>query len=307
MLLVTGPNMGGKTTFMRQVALATVLAHAGSFVPAGAATIGLVDRVFTRVGAADDLGRGDSTFMVEMRETASILAHATSRSLVLLDEIGRGTATFDGLALAWAIAEHLHDQVGCRTLFATHYHELCALETRLPGVANAHVAALEERGAITFLHKVMPGAAGKSYGIQVGRLAGLPVRVLRRASRILQRLEDQQQAGTGAQLDLFASGGASLAQAPPEPSAAGTSPDRGDDDTADEWPAARPGGLLADRAAGGGATRGVVHATPQYGTHHHAAPQIVARLAAIELDDLTPREAHRLLSDLVSMLHRDAH
>jgi DNA mismatch repair protein MutS len=202
--VITGPNMGGKSTVMRQVALITILAHVGSFVPAAEARIGLVDRVFTRVGAADDLGRGDSTFMVEMRETAQIVAQAGPRSLVLLDEIGRGTATFDGLALAWAITEHLHDQVGCRAMFATHYHELCGLEARLAGVRNMHVAVHEQRGQIVFLHRVEPGAAGRSYGIQVGRLAGLPARLLRRAQRILDRLEAQERASPGPQLDLFA-------------------------------------------------------------------------------------------------------
>src|SRR5690606_34225932 len=144
--LITGPNMGGKSTVMRQAALIAILAHMGSYVPASRARIGICDRIFTRVGAADDLGRGDSTFMVEMRETAQILAHATPQSLVLLDEIGRGTATFDGLALAWAIAEFLHDQVGCRTMFATHYHELCALEGLLSGARNVHVTVHEQRG-----------------------------------------------------------------------------------------------------------------------------------------------------------------
>jgi DNA mismatch repair protein MutS len=203
MWLVTGPNMGGKSTVMRQVALIAILAHMGAWVPARSATVGLCDRVFTRVGAADDLGRGDSTFMVEMRETAQILSHASDRSLVLLDEIGRGTATFDGLALAWAIAEFLHDQVGCRTMFATHYHELCALETTLAGVRNVHVTVHEQRGRIVFLHQVEQGPAGRSYGIQVGRLAGLPARVLRRASRILGRLEADPHAAGAPQLDLF--------------------------------------------------------------------------------------------------------
>lgn len=202
--VITGPNMGGKSTIMRQVALITILAHVGSFVPAASARIGLVDRVFTRVGAADDLGRGDSTFMVEMRETAQIVAQASARSLVLLDEIGRGTATFDGLALAWAITEFIHDQIGCRTLFATHYHELCGLEARLGGVRNVHVAVHEQRGEIVFLHRVESGPAGRSYGIQVGRLAGLPAGVLRRAQRILERLEAQERAAPSTQLDLFA-------------------------------------------------------------------------------------------------------
>jgi DNA mismatch repair protein MutS len=210
--VLTGPNMGGKSTVMRQVALITILAHVGSFVPAAAARVGLVDRIFTRVGAADDLGRGESTFMVEMRETAQIVAQASPRSLVLLDEIGRGTATFDGLALAWAITEHLHDQVGCRTMFATHYHELCGLEARLAGVRNVHVAVHEHRGQIVFLHRVESGAAGRSYGIQVGRLAGLPARLLRRAQRILDRLEAQERAAPSSQLDLFAPRGPAVDQ-----------------------------------------------------------------------------------------------
>jgi len=200
-LLVTGPNMGGKSTVMRMAALIAILAHAGAFVPAVRARVGLVDRIFTRVGAADDLGRGDSTFMVEMRETAAILGQATPRSLVLLDEIGRGTATFDGLALAWAITEFIHDQIACRALFATHYHELTALSDRLAGLRNVHVAVHEERGTILFLHRLEAGAAEHSYGIQVGRLAGLPASVLRRAHRLLTRLEADR--GATPQLDLF--------------------------------------------------------------------------------------------------------
>ncbi|WP_293269869.1 DNA mismatch repair protein MutS [Nannocystis sp.] len=202
-LLVTGPNMGGKSTVMRMAALVVLLAQAGSYVPAVRARVGIVDRVFTRVGAADDLGRGDSTFMVEMRETAAILSQATPRSLVLLDEIGRGTATFDGLALAWAITEFIHDQIGCRTMFATHYHELTALADRLAGLRNVNVAVHEDRGTIVFLHRIEPGAAEHSYGIQVGRLAGLPASVLRRAHKLLARLEASDR-GTAPQLDLFA-------------------------------------------------------------------------------------------------------
>jgi len=201
-LLVTGPNMGGKSTVMRMAALITILAQAGAYVPAVRARVGVVDRIFTRVGAADDLGRGDSTFMVEMRETAAILSQATPRSLVLLDEIGRGTATFDGLALAWAITEFIHDQIGCRALFATHYHELTVLSDRLAGLRNVHVAVHEDRGTIVFLHRVEAGAAEHSYGIQVGRLAGLPASVLRRAHKLLARLEASDR-GVVPQLDLF--------------------------------------------------------------------------------------------------------
>ena len=203
-VLLTGPNMGGKSTVMRMAALVAILAHAGSFVPAVRARVGTVDRVFTRVGAADDLGRGESTFMVEMRETAQILSQATPRSLVLLDEIGRGTATYDGLALAWAITEFLHDQVGCRAMFATHYHELTQLAERLGGLRNAHVTVHEERGTIVFLHRMETGPAERSYGIQVGRLAGLPASVLRRAQKLLVRLEQSKgDPRPEPQLDLF--------------------------------------------------------------------------------------------------------
>jgi DNA mismatch repair protein MutS len=187
--ILTGPNMAGKSTYIRQTALIAVMAQIGAYVPADAATIGLVDRIFCRVGASDDLSRGQSTFMVEMSETALILNHATDRSLVILDEIGRGTATFDGLSIAWAVAEHLHDQIGCRTLFATHYHELTDLANTKQAVANYNVAVREWNEEIIFLHKILPGAADKSYGIQVARLAGLPKPVLERAKSILSHLE----------------------------------------------------------------------------------------------------------------------
>jgi len=187
--ILTGPNMAGKSTYIRQVALITVMAQIGAYVPAEEAVIGLTDRIFCRVGASDDLSRGQSTFMVEMNETSLILNHATDRSLVILDEIGRGTATFDGLSIAWAVAEHLHDVVSCRTLFATHYHELTDLEATRPGVANFNVAVREWNEEIIFLRKILPGAADKSYGIQVARLAGLPKPVLERAKAILSHLE----------------------------------------------------------------------------------------------------------------------
>jgi DNA mismatch repair protein MutS len=189
LLLVTGPNMAGKSTLMRQVALNVLLAQAGAFVPARAARIGVVDRIFTRVGASDDLARGQSTFMVEMRETASILRGATSRSLVVFDEIGRGTSTFDGLAIAWAVAEYLHDVVKCRALFATHYHELCALAETRPHAANVNVSARETGDDIVFLHKLARGGASRSYGIAVARLAGLPEPVVARARALLKDLE----------------------------------------------------------------------------------------------------------------------
>lgn len=189
LLILTGPNMAGKSTYIRQVALLTLMAQTGSFIPASAAEIGLVDRIFTRVGASDDLSRGQSTFMVEMHETAAILNNATDRSLVILDEIGRGTATFDGLSIAWSVAEHLHDVLACRTIFATHYHELTALAARRDGVKNFSVAVREWNDRIIFLRKIIPGAADKSYGIQVARLAGLPKEILDRAKAILTSLE----------------------------------------------------------------------------------------------------------------------
>jgi DNA mismatch repair protein MutS len=189
MLVVTGPNMAGKSTFLRQNALLVVLAQTGSFVPAKAAHIGIVDRLFSRVGAADDLARGRSTFMVEMVETAAILNQATERSFVVLDEIGRGTATFDGLSIAWAALEYLHEVNRSRILFATHYHELTALADKLPRAANATVEVKEWRDEIVFLYRVVRGAADRSYGIHVAKLAGLPGPVLERASEVLDALE----------------------------------------------------------------------------------------------------------------------
>jgi DNA mismatch repair protein MutS len=188
-LVVTGPNMAGKSTFLRQNALIVVLAQSGSFVPAKAAHIGIVDRLFSRVGAADDLARGRSTFMVEMVETASILNQATERSFVVLDEIGRGTATFDGLSIAWAALEYLHEVNRSRVLFATHYHELTALADKLARAANATVEVKEWRDEIVFLYRVAPGAADRSYGIHVAKLAGLPAPVLARAGEVLNELE----------------------------------------------------------------------------------------------------------------------
>ena len=187
--IITGPNMAGKSTYIRQVALLAILAQAGSFVPATTAHIGVVDRVFTRVGAGDELARGQSTFMVEMAETAAILHHATRRSLVVLDEVGRGTSTFDGVSLAWAIVEHLHDRIGCRALFATHYHELTDLADDRPGITNLTVAVAEQDDDVVFLHRIEPGAAAKSYGIHVARLAGVPGSVVRRAREVLATLE----------------------------------------------------------------------------------------------------------------------
>jgi DNA mismatch repair protein MutS len=187
--LITGPNLAGKSTFIRQVALLTLMAQTGSFVPAKRARVGIVDRIFTRVGASDDLGRGQSTFMVEMTEAANILNNATVRSLVILDEIGRGTSTYDGVSLAWAITEYLHDHVGCRALFATHYHELARLADKLSGLRNYNVRVQEGDDDIVFLHQIAPGSADRSYGIHVARLAGVPREVLDRARQVLGELE----------------------------------------------------------------------------------------------------------------------
>jgi DNA mismatch repair protein MutS len=229
-LLLTGPNMSGKSTYLRQVALIALLAQVGSFVPAESARVGVVDRIFTRVGASDRLARGESTFLVEMRETAEILAQATRRSLVILDEIGRGTSTFDGLSIAWAVAEHLHDAPGlrCRTLFATHYHELVELAATRPQLRNAHFEVREWGHDVVFLRRLVPGGASRSYGIQVARLAGLPDEVIARAREVLATLEAHAadplaarpaRGGTGPapQLALFA---------PPEPPAGATPAER---------------------------------------------------------------------------------
>jgi len=196
--LITGPNMAGKSTYIRQVALIALLAHTGSFVPAAEARVDILDRIFTRIGARGNLARGQSTFMVEMSETANILHHANEQSLVILDEIGRGTSTFDGLSLAWSIVESLHQQLGSKTLFATHYHELTELAERLPRVFNLNVAVREWNDQVVFLRQVVDGAADQSYGIQVARLAGVPAPVLERAKEILSNLEET---------DLTAAGG----------------------------------------------------------------------------------------------------
>jgi DNA mismatch repair protein MutS len=204
MLMITGPNMGGKSTYMRQIALITLLAHMGSFVPATSARIGLVDRIFTRIGASDDLASGRSTFMVEMTETANILHNATQHSLVLMDEIGRGTSTFDGLSLAFACAEFLAREVKSFTLFATHYFELTALADEISVVKNVHFDATEHGDKIIFLHTVNEGPANQSYGIQVAQLAGVPRAVIALAKRKLQELENQAHVASPQQFDLFA-------------------------------------------------------------------------------------------------------
>ncbi|MEO6211430.1 MAG: DNA mismatch repair protein MutS, partial [Gemmatimonadaceae bacterium] len=189
MIILTGPNMAGKSTILRQIGLIVLMAQIGSFVPASLARIGIVDRVFTRVGASDNLVRGQSTFMVEMSETSAILHTATKRSLVLLDEIGRGTSTYDGVSIAWAVSEYLHDAIGCKTVFATHYHELTQLAEEREAVRNYTVAVREVGDEVLFLHTLIPGGADRSYGIEVGRLAGLPTAVVSRARVMLKLLE----------------------------------------------------------------------------------------------------------------------
>mgnify|MGYP000076514079 CR=1 FL=1 len=247
--LVTGPNMAGKSTFLRQNALIVILAQMGSFVPARSAHLGVVDRLFSRVGAADDLARGRSTFMVEMVETAAILNQATPRSFVILDEIGRGTATFDGLSIAWASVEHLHETNRSRALFATHYHELTALAARLGHLANVTIKVREWRGDVVFLHEVVAGAADRSYGIQVARLAGLPSSVTTRAAEVLRLLEESDQ--SAARLALV--------------------------DDLPLFSAARPA------------------SPPQTGRS-----QVEQKLAAIDPDELSPRDALALVYELKS-------
>jgi len=258
-LIVTGPNMAGKSTLIRQAALSVILAQAGSFVPARAARIGLCDRVFTRVGAGDNLARGESTFLLEMRETAHILRHATRRSLIILDEIGRGTSTYDGVSIAWAVAEYLHDVVGARTLFATHYHELCDLHDSHPRVQNVSVAAREWKGEVVFLRKLTPGGTSRSFGIEVAKLAGLPSTVVGRAHAILEQLQL----------------GAASPRRPDEPHPAlpgqGEAPQLG----------------LFD-------PRGQKASAPEVGRES----EVLAALRAADLDGLSPRAAWDLLAEL---------
>lgn len=245
LLLITGPNMGGKSTFMRQVALITLLAYVGSFVPAGSAVIGPIDRIFTRIGAADDLAGGRSTFMVEMTESAAILNNAGEHSLVLMDEVGRGTSTFDGLALAWAIARHLIDVTRSFTLFATHYFELTQLPDIHPSASNVHLSAIEHKDSIVFLHAVQPGPASQSYGLQVAQLAGVPSAVIRAARKHLMTLESQS-VQTTPQFDLFSH---AIRDASPDDDLTGENaalPEA----TADHDPALRTGRLLAEELDG---------------------------------------------------------
>ncbi len=259
LVILTGPNMAGKSTILRQVGLIVLMAQVGCFVPAARATVGIVDRLFTRVGASDNLVRGQSTFMVEMSETSAILHTATSRSLVLLDEIGRGTSTYDGVSIAWAVSEHLHEEIGCKTIFATHYHELVQLADELPAVRNFTVDVRESGDRIVFLHRLRPGGADRSYGIEVGRLAGLPDAVLARAREVLHLLESEQLAR-----DLAVG---------VDPSAA---------------PGTRRRAITAPRQA----------PTPQLGLFADAHP-VLDELRALEPDAMTPIEALTTLARLV--------
>jgi DNA mismatch repair protein MutS len=268
-LIVTGPNMAGKSTLIRQVALTAILAQMGSFVPARTARLGVCDRVFTRVGAGDNLARGESTFLVEMRETAHILRYATARSLIVLDEIGRGTSTYDGVSIAWAVAEHLHDRVGAKTLFATHYHELCALSGLHARVRNVSVAAREWKGEVVFLRKLAPGGASRSFGVEVAKLAGLPATVVDRARAILRTLESD--------------GGARGAEVPHPvtPESAAPAPQLG--------------------LAFGPASAAPGFATPA-GPAAAAVAEVIELLRAVDPDDLSPRAALDLVERLTKKL-----
>jgi DNA mismatch repair protein MutS len=268
-LIVTGPNMAGKSTLIRQVAQSVILAQMGSFLPARRARIGVCDRVFTRVGAGDNLARGESTFLVEMRETAHILRYATARSLVILDEIGRGTSTYDGVSIAWAVAEHLHDRVRAKTLFATHYHELCALAELHARVRNVSVAAREWKGEVVFLRKLSPGGASRSFGIEVGKLAGLPPPVVERARAILKSLESA------------AAGQRGTLPRPATPAAAEI-PQLG------LFSAAVPAELAVTIESEPG--------PPQ--ARNTRSDEVAAALLAVDPDDLSPRAALDLVADL---------
>jgi DNA mismatch repair protein MutS len=287
MLVITGPNMGGKSTFMRQVALIAVMAYAGSFVPAQSAELGPIDRIFSRIGAADDLARGRSTFMVEMEETAIILNNATASSLVLMDEIGRGTSTFDGLSLAWACAEALADRLRAFTLFATHYFELTALPERHAGVLNVHLDAVEHGERIVFLHSLREGPASQSYGLQVAALAGVPAAVISRAREHLRRLEEQSlERDQGVtQLSLF----------PPEPVGV---PEGLSASSASSLSSSAPESSAAPEAAASPA----LHETPE--AHRTDKPHpnpALAALRELDPDDLSPRKALELLYHLQAL------
>ncbi|MDQ1612778.1 MAG: mismatch repair protein MutS [Pyrinomonadaceae bacterium] len=279
LLIVTGPNMGGKSTILRQVALIALLAQVGSFVPAERARLPLFDRIWTRVGASDDLSRGRSTFMVEMTETAAILHNATPRSLILLDEIGRGTSTFDGLSIAWAVAEHLHDSPdhAAKTLFATHYHELTELAERLPGAQNYRIRVAEREGEVIFLYKLERGRASKSYGIEVARLAGLPPAVLARARDVLQRLERYE-------LDVFAEHAKTAALSNSDDAHAEATPDEKNDS----------GGALGQAARRAGRRALAAQAT----LFDTANQSLLDELRGVDVENLSSEEIRTLLKNI---------
>jgi DNA mismatch repair protein MutS len=286
LLIITGPNMGGKSTVLRQTAIICILAQMGCFVPAERARLPLLDRIWTRVGASDDLARGRSTFMVEMTETATILHSATPRSLVLLDEIGRGTATFDGLSIAWAVAEYLHDSAdhAAKTLFATHYHELTELAERLPGAQNYQITATEREGEVVFLHRFERGRASKSYGIEVARLAGLPPAVLANAREVLARLERYE-------LDVFAEEDATVRTTEPKAAAlaAGIS-----ESTAESMTSPANEDVLTAAARRVGRKR----VAAQSSLFDLANERVVSELRSLDPDKLSPEEAKALLKKL---------
>jgi DNA mismatch repair protein MutS len=268
LIILTGPNMAGKSTYMRQVAVITLMAQMGSFVPAREAQVGLVDRIFTRVGASDFITRGQSTFMVEMNETANILNNATDRSLIILDEIGRGTSTFDGISIAWAVAEYIHTKLRSRTLFATHYHELTELALTMDRVKNYTVAIKEWNDQIIFLRRVVEGGADKSYGIQVARLAGLPRAVIQRAREVLANLEKAEFNDLG------------------EPVAASHA----------ETGAGETGGRGEKNKAG--TPDGEDAVMPQLGLFASDAGLLFKEIADLELDSMTPLDAMNKLHEL---------
>jgi len=291
LLIITGPNMGGKSTVLRQTAIICILAQMGSFVPAERARLPLLDRVWTRVGASDDLTRGRSTFMVEMTETAAILHSSTPRSLVLLDEIGRGTATFDGLSIAWAVAEYLHDspEHAAKTLFATHYHELTELAERLPGAQNYQITAAEREGEVVFLHRLERGRASKSYGIQVARLAGLPPSVLANAREVLARLERYE-------LDVFAEEDAIAAQAAVRTAEAHAAAQTAAVSSSDNLTTSAP--LRGDPLEAAARRAGRRKAVAQASLFDLANQKVVEEIRNVDPDKLTPEEAKELLRRL---------
>jgi len=276
LLIITGPNMAGKSTVLRQVALIALMAQIGSFVPAEHAEVGLVDRIFTRIGAQDDIATGQSTFMVEMTETAALLLQSTRRSLIILDEVGRGTSTYDGMAIARAVVEYLHNEphLGCRTLFATHYHELTALEGTLPRVRNYHMAAVEQDGQVVFLHELRPGGADRSYGIHVAELAGIPRAVTARASALLAELEGRRSQAT-----------------------ARSEPDQAQSQTATEALAA-PDGAPGSPPVAAPLRGGRRRADGQLSLFDVAPSPVLEYLRRLNINEVTPLQALNLLYEL---------